>query len=412
MIRIATLLMSLALLVACSDDDSSPADPGTPPDQPTVDDLRLDTYAGFKADLARMASVTDFDPLIDAVWDTLRAHDRFPFVHQDSVMFLYRGTSSSVAVAGDFNGWNPANGAATRLSNSDVWIAEYVFPTDARLDYKFVRNGGTWLLDPENPLRQRSGYGDNSELRMPDYVPSPWVDAQDGVTGGTLVSASMTSAALGYDVDYVVYQPAGYEALSDLPVMYVTDGHEYADQAMGSMVQVLDNLIAAGEITPVMAVFIDPRIDGTNRRAEQYILNPDFASFVADELVPVIDATYATSTDRADRGILGTSLGGLNSAYFGVQETDTFQLIVCQSPAFQAGNGGILPLYDAAPLLDLDIFLTWGTFYDFGETTLQMQSVLDAKGYDYQHILVNEGHSWGNWRALLDDILVHYWGDA
>ncbi|MBD3222051.1 hypothetical protein GF314_12500 [bacterium] len=410
MMRIASLLMSLVLLVACSDDDSSPADPGTPPDQPTIDDLRLGTYAGFAADLARMASVTDSDPLIDAVWDTLRAHDRFPFVHQDSVMFLYRGTASSVAVAGDFNGWNPASGSATRLGDGDVWIAEYVFPTDARLDYKFVRDGGTWLLDPENPLRQRSGFGDNSELRMPGYVPSPWVEEQDGVVGGTLVPGSLASTALGYDVDYVVYQPAGHQSLTELPVMYVTDGHEYADPLMGSMVQVLDNLIAAGEITPIMAVFIDPRIDGTNRRAEQYILNPDFASFVADELVPLIDATYATSTDRADRGILGTSLGGLNSAYFGVQETDTFKLIVCQSPAFQAGSGGILPLYAAAPLLDLDIFLTWGAFYDFGETTVQMQTLLDTEGYDYQHIVVNEGHSWGNWRALLDDILIHYFG--
>ena len=53
MTRIATLLMSLVLLVACSDDDGSPADPGTPPDQPTIDDLRLDTHVGFEADLAR-----------------------------------------------------------------------------------------------------------------------------------------------------------------------------------------------------------------------------------------------------------------------------------------------------------------------------------------------------------------------
>jgi enterochelin esterase family protein len=61
-------------------------------------------------------------------------------------------------------------------------------------------------------------------------------------------------------------------------------------------------------------------------------------------------------------------------------------------------------------LLDLDIFLTWGTFFDFGTYTLQAQAILDAKGYQYQHIVVNEGHSWGNWRALLDDILLHYFG--
>ena len=36
-------------------------------------------------------------------------------------------------------------------------------------------------------------------------------------------------------------------------------------------------------------------------------------------------------------------------------------------------------------------------------------TILDDKGYEYRTLTVNEGHSWGNWRALLDDVLLAFW---
>jgi enterochelin esterase family protein len=383
-----------------------------PEDPPAGDPLPLDSYWETKRLLVDAASIADEaerEMALDALWDSLRAHALFPFVAGDSVAFLYRGEAAAIAFPGDFNGWDPGVAPAEQLEGTDVWIREEVFPSDSRLDYKIVRNGSQWLLDPENDRVQRGGFGDNSELPMPDYVPSPHVTRRPGVPMGTMTPGSLASAHLGYTVAYQVYTPAGYDGLDDLPVIYVTDGHEYADDLMGSMVVVLDNLIDAGLVEPVMAVFIDPRVNGQNRRAEQYVLNQDFVDFVALELVPAIDAAWRTSQDRRDRGILGTSLGGLNSAWFALQATGTFHRIAIQSPAFQAGNGQIVDLYAAAPRMDIDIVMTWGTFHDFGPTTEQFRAVLDGKGYDYVSIVVNEGHSWGNWRALLDDALVHFW---
>jgi enterochelin esterase family protein len=405
-----------AALAACADDDKStihrPEGPDDPGDDPPAEvEIDLGSYAALRATLDTMAALTDAsarDAALDALWDTLRADMRLPFVTADTAAFLYRGTGNAVAVAGDFNGWDPAGGPATRIGATDVWLREEVFPLDARLDYKIVRDG-SWILDPENPRTQRSGFGDNSELRMPGYEPSPWVEVQDGVPQGTLTPGSLASTALGYTVNYEVYQPADAGGGTDLATIYVTDGHEYADPLMGSMVQVLDNMIAAGEIRPVIAVFIDPRVGGVNLRAEQYVLNPLFAQFVAEELVPVIDAAYPTDPDRTARAILGTSLGGLNSAYFAIAQTDTWGLIAMQSPAFWAGDAGILDLYEASPRLDVEMFLSWGTFFDFGPSTEDFRAILDAKGYDYTHVLTSEGHSWGQWRALLDDVLRAFW---
>ena len=378
-------------------------------------DLLFDSYIAFKdslTTLTQIADATERDEKLSALWDSLRAHQQIPFKHGASVAFLYRGSGTRIQVAGDFNGWNPNAGTASLMAPSNVWIREETFPEDARLDYKIVRNGNDWILDPANPLRQRGGFGDNSELRMPAYVPSPWVERRAGTLQGSysLVN-TIASASLGYTVNYRVYLPAGYEGerLSDLPVIYVTDGHEYADDLIGSMRIVLDNLIADGEIVPVIAVFIDPRVGGNNLRGSQYVENPQFAAFVADELVPVIDATYRTDPRRYARAILGTSLGGLNSAYFAAERTDTFYLIGIQSPAFHAGND-IYDLYRDEPVRDVRIHMSWGTIFDVGDAGEVMAGILSEKGYQFETVILNEGHSWGSWRATLDDMLVYFWG--
>lgn len=377
---------------------------GAPPVPENYEQLQLTLTSILTLDEVKRYSA------LDELWPAMQQAGRLPFTDGERVAFLLRAPQAkSVAVAGDFNGWDSQLGAAKRIVGTDLWMYEADFPLDARLDYKFVLDGSRWILDPANARTQRGGFGDNSELRMPGYEPSPWVERRPDTPRGKLAAATIESDTLGYAVNYQVYAPASYDALENLPVLYVTDGHEYADDKMGSLVLVLDNLIAAGRMRPLLAVFIYPRVGGRNLRAEQYVLNEKFVEFVARELVPAIDTTWRTSPKREDRAILGTSLGGLNSAWFGYRAPETFYHIAIQSPAFQAGEGRILDLYRDAPRLDLDLFLTWGTMHDFGQPTLEFQRILDQKGYDYRHLTVPEGHSWGNWRALLDNILLAFW---
>jgi len=369
------------------------------------------SYAGMKEALAEATNLADDESrtaALDSFFARLRDAGRIPYASGDSVAFLYRGPAGHVSFPGDFNGWDPDAAGALRVGYSDVWMQEEFFPGDARLDYKIVADG-TWSLDPNNPRIQRSGFGDNSELRMPDYVPSPWVERREDVPAGAVVAETLHSRNLGFDVDLRFYTPPGYDDLDGLPVMYVTDGHEYADDRLGAMIPVMDNLIHAGRLRPMMAVFIDMRVAGNNRRRDLLVLNPSFVRFVVEELVPYVDARFRTSTSRMDRGMLGTSLGGLNAAWFGYAAPATFGRIGIQSPAFQAGGGRIFGLYEQAPKLDIDIFLTYGNFHDFGDGTRRFLALLDRGGYAYGLRVVDEGHSWGNWRALLDDILLRFW---
>ncbi len=283
-----TLSMALAAQVVAQ----------SPPDADVLRQTIFPSYTVFKSELQNAVT----NNTLEAFWTTLQNAAQVPYVQDDQVAFLYRGDANSVAWPGDFNGWNPdASGwQGTQVPGTDLWILEKTFPSEARLDYKIVRNG-SWILDPHNSLQMWGGFGPNSELRMPDYVFPQETVRQTNIPAGTVTNnVTITSTQLGYEVDYRVYTPAAYEteALSNLPVVYVTDGHEYAADHLGSMVVVLDNLIAAGDLQPTMAVFIDPRDPTTrqNRRFDQYTGSAAFASFVADELVPDVDATYRTLT--------------------------------------------------------------------------------------------------------------------
>ncbi|MFN3426399.1 MAG: alpha/beta hydrolase-fold protein [Candidatus Thermochlorobacter sp.] len=352
---------------------------------------------------------------LDAFWSAMRQARRIPFAIGDSVGFLYRGNASSVRWNGDFNSWGNASqirNSGSLLPNSDIWLLEHALPSDARIDYKIVLNGSTWILDPNNPLTQMSGFGPNSELRMPNYRPSPDVVLRTAQRGSLSENQRIQSARLGYAVQYRVYTPFAYNAASaqPMPTIYVTDGHEYANDAMGSMVIVLDNLIAEQRIQPVIAVFIDPRNPDNlsqNRRAVELVTNANYLRFVTEELVPRIDSLYRTVRCAEQRAILGTSLGGLNAAYFGLNASQTFGLIAMQSPALWAAPS-VAAEYQQRARLPLKFFLSTGTLFDGENNTRAFRRTLEEKGYPVRYREVNEGHSWGNWRALLSEMLTYF----
>jgi enterochelin esterase family protein len=257
-----------------------------------------------------------------------------------------------------------------------------------------------------------SGIGTpNSELRMPGYTFPQETVRYPATPRGTLTAdTAIASTHLGYNVNYRVYTPAEYSTknLSKLPVVYVTDGHEYAADYLGAMPIVLDNLIAAGRLKPTIAVFIDPRQPGNpgnNRRITEYNMNANFASFVASELVPKIDTTYRTDATADGRTILGTSMGGLAAAYLGATKSSVFQNIAPQSPAYNQ-NSAIYGLYQNNDLRFLDIIQTNGTLGGDGSGANQMAGIWSTRGYDFTRIIASEGHSWGQWRGQLDDILT------
>jgi len=198
-------------------------------------------------------------------------------------------------------------------------------------------------------------------------------------------------------------------------MVYVTDGHEYSDDRLGAMLIVLDNLIHDGRAAPCVVVFVDPRdvVTGQNRRQEQYVQNPDFVAFLADELVPAIDAAYRTNPSADARVILGTSLGGVFSTYLGLLRPGVFRNLAIQSPAYWVSESpqwwegpSLFEMVQAAPDSLFTIYMSTGTINDGEANARRMRDLFLANGYRLTYRERPEGHSWGQWRALLDEVLM------
>lgn len=356
----------------------------------------------------------------DPFWSRVLAHRVMPLVFGEQALFLWRGEAGSVEWRGDFSSWSPSVAASgRRLGTSKVWVYERQFPLDARLDYKLVIDGTTWLVDPLNPHQQSGGSGPNSEVRMPAWrVPANGI-RREGIARGILSDdLAIVSAELGYVVNYRVYVPARFERSTskNLPVLYVTDGSDYWNDEMGSLVITLDNLIARRRIVPIVAVFIDPwdRPKKGNRRQQELIPAADrscpFCEFVVRELVPAIDNAYPTWKDREGRAILGTSLGGLHATLMATRYASTFGMAGIQSPAYQPAPW-VLESVGSAERLPLKTFINAGTFEpEVAENARRLRVMLESRHAVVKQLEVHQGHSWGQWRALLDDMLRFFYG--
>lgn len=362
--------------------------------------------------------------LFEVVWTKLVDADQIPMKSGENVLFLYRGDAHNVRWNGAFNNWGKGKAIlGTRLFKLGLWYAQASFNADARLEYKIVLNTTNWftkffgwktewIFDPANPHRRPGGFGPDSELIMPGYKPHPETAVRDSIQKGTLSEPELVaSLKLGYPVRYQVYLPAELPKKARFPVIYVTDGHEYASDDMGKMVTVLDNCIADGSIPPVIAVFIDPRdtATGENKRMDQFALNKEFAAFLAEEIVLLIDAKYPTIAKPDARALMGTSLGGLNAAFVGHSYPGVFGNLAIHSPAFWYKEQ-ILDLYKSSDRLPLRIYMASGTVNDTEEHARKMREILMEKAYPLEYIEFNESHSWGMWSGLIDDPIRYFWG--
>jgi enterochelin esterase-like enzyme len=352
-------------------------------------------------------------------WAKLNQSHSIPLIQDDSVLFLYRGNATSVEWMGDFNGWGyvkdfPNKGQ--QILNTDVWYLKCKFPPDARLDYKILVDGINWIIDPANKFQQWSGVGGgspNSELRMPKWTEDVNTLSGTDIPKGELIrDVLIISKSLGYQVTYSVYLPHNYKQYGAMPVVYVTDGYEYLHPQLGNMTTTLDNLIHAQKIQPVITVFVDNREPvnrANNRRMNELAMNSKYLDFFANELIPTIQAHYPAKTDANSRAIIGTSMGGLTATYFAFSRPDLFGLAGIQSPAFYT-RPQIYNLCEGNADVQLKVSMTTGLINDTSTESRKMSEILKASSCVYQYREVNEGHSWGNWRRLIDDILIDLLG--
>jgi enterochelin esterase family protein len=333
----------------------------------------------------------------------------YPIVEGDRAHFVYIAPRvRRVTVPSDFNSWDIQSDAMKNLSGTDLWYVTKTFPKDARLDYKFHVNG-QWMMDPQNPRTMLGGFGPNSELRMPGYESPPEIEFYPEIAHGIIDTVDFEDPVTSRIRTIEIYLPPGYGTGDEaFPTLYVQDGSEYI--SLAQIHNVADYLIHHGKIRPLILVCIPPL-----NRGQEYGMSDAYRTYLVERVVPWVDSQYSTITAPEARGIMGASLGGLISSYVATRHPDVFGHCAGQSTYFGDIGDRMIRMLDEEPKKPIRWYLDVGTYeVGVGRSDLYGQNrhvrdLLRAKGYDLFYREYPEGHSWGNWKAHLDDILIYFW---
>ena len=363
--------------------------------------------------VARIGDDAERSARLDALLGAMESAGRLPVANPDGrALFLFQGAAETVELAGDHSGWSPVS--METWPKLDLWLRIERLHPSARLDYKLIVDG-EWVLDPLNERVQWSGFGPNSVLSLPAWRDGRRPRPTDAERGALHPPQSYTHTSLDFPLDVAVYEPAGLDRMdaaerAALPWLIVTDGHEYLEPELGGLAQTADALLDSGAIEPLRIAFVDPRVAGHNRRAELLIHHAEFADFLADGLLPQLRQRYGGSDDPQRTGILGTSLGGLHAAWMALARPDAFRFHGCQSPAFEHGDNDLAEQLARMDLRGHRLHLSAGDLHDGLQSTLEVIETL--RGAEQPPSIAfratREGHSWGQWAGLVDEVLIDF----
>lgn len=176
-------------------------------------------------------------------------------------------------------------------------------------------------------------------------------------SGSFEIHSSFQSKFLKHARDIIVYLPPGYHDAPDsrYPVCYLHDGQNLFDPATAfggtdwQLHRTAEDLVARGEISPLIIVGINntgearmleyTHVGENGRRGG---LARQYGQAIVEELKPLIDREYRTLPDRQFTTMGGSSLGGLVSAYLGMQYPEVFGNLILMSPSVWWANLDIL----------------------------------------------------------------------
>ncbi|HFC12919.1 MAG TPA: esterase family protein [Anaerolineae bacterium] len=401
------------LLTACSLAPATPMPTAVPTAMPTVAnavEISAESPAGFQQFLTKIdnTQLADRPFALNRYWAQIT---QSPLVDKTHAVFLYRGEANTVALTGDMTNFVPAAQLAlTRINGTDLWWYQGEYEAEARLDYLLVVDEKP-VLDPHNPFTVPNPLGLRSEMRMAGFVDS--AELTDPITypAGTLTEHSIESSYLDQRRTFLVYKPASQQIGVPPPLLIVQDGS--AALSLIDMPRLLDTLIGRHTSIPLVVAFVPP-LDRTN----EYQLNDAYAAFLAEELLPFIQAEYKTDPAPTKNGLLGADLGAVAALHTALRYPNRFGLVAAQSGIFSLADDSLMRAIAANPALPLKLHLIVGSYEtnimpdqfadpDILATNQRMAVMLERNGYEFIYQEFAQGHSWGLWRSQIGDAL-HY----
>lgn len=296
------------------------------------------------------------------------------------------------------------------------------------------------------------------EILMGPFELGPDSLPQEGVPKGRLEGPFEFKSAIiaGTVRRYWIYVPAQYSADKPASVLVFQDGQR-ATNSEGSLrvPQVLENLIAKGDIPVTIGIFITPGnrsdtypddlgMSNPNHRAPEYdALNDNYARFLIEEMLPEVGKKYNLTKDPEQRAIGGTSSGAICAFTVAWNRPDAFRKVISFIGSYTAigfreatADHPIIPggnMYPAmirrSPIRPIKMFMqdgsndldnVWG---DWFLSNLQMVKALnfananadrreiEGPRYEVTHVWTDGKHSDADGGVLLPDALRWLWAE-
>ena len=338
--------------------------------------------------------------------------ESFPIIESDSLVhFVYRGEASSVGLTGDLIG-RRYDQAMHQIAGTDLFYYSAYLEPDARSSYQFVVDLQSTITDPLNDRKVNTlFFREASWFAMPKWqAPAYLTPRADGVVG-RIDTVRFESASVKGNPRFDVYLPAGYDAGDDrYPVVYVHASRRPFRQ--GQLDVALDNLI--GNTVRPMIMVVVPSLNGGGYSAYMGDGRETYARIFAEEVVPFIDRTYRTESNRVGRANMGNVYGGFMAFYATFKYPNVFGKFAVQTMAWdQTAQKEDAPLLiSSSEQLPMTIYLDWDKYdlrspmegNDLGKSSAAFAQLLKDRGYTFEGGQSHDGAGWVSWQNRYDRV--------
>lgn len=230
------------------------------------------------------------------------------------------------------------------------------------------------------------------------------------VPHGEIRIKSYFSAVLNKWRQLYVYVPPGYAAdeKARYPVLYILHGggeDERGWAMQGRTNLILDNLIAAGKAKPMLVVMPDGNM-GVPGFGEASL--KVFEAEMKLRVIPFVEKNYRVETGAKSRALAGLSMGGLQTLYVGINNTDMFSALgVFSSGWIMPMQSGLADAQYSLMMKSVDkingnlklFWISMGGKEDIAYKNCQtMLAKFDELKIKYVYSEYPGGHTWPVWR--------------
>jgi enterochelin esterase-like enzyme len=212
--------------------------------------------------------------------------------------------------------------------------------------------------------------------------------------------------------NFWMYTPPGYDFNTgeEYPVLYILHGggEDQRGWAMqGKTDIIIDNLIAAGRAAPMIVVMVDGNMARGGFGEEGLIL---FEKELLESVIPFVEKNYRVKTGAENRALAGLSMGGIQTLYAGIRNSQEFSYLGVFSSGWWTNQPNLsAPQYEFmrqnSETINRNLKQLWiamGGKEDIAWENCQvMMAEFDKMNINYVYSEYPGGHTWPVWRNNL-----------